>query len=157
MPPVYVAPAMRVPRILQLALLTSAPCNVAFAQDSGALEQLNAGFAGALVFSTEGASTLVIDWRDPQGRYRLDRVPLALVDAEALDYSLHEDAIVLNGGSGCAACFTQEHLRMGMMKRASRIAVPVPFGDPAGRQAMQLIATIIASAQERLAETRTRP
>lgn len=117
------------------------------------LGELRAGFGEAVRFSIRGEDELIIAFRDQGGLIRQDVVPLSQVDADALEYSLQDDAVVIRCDAAHARCIRSEQFRSASTRLCNQVRLPRPLDDTGARNLIDSLRALVLACRDRLAET----
>ncbi|MBK7946985.1 MAG: hypothetical protein IPJ85_17505 [Flavobacteriales bacterium] len=91
---------------------------------------------------------------DEHGRYQRDIIPLDAIEPASLNINPDADAVVVPCGAKHGACCESERFRDAIMRKTSRITIPISLADSSGIVMRSCIRDIALSIQNRLAETR---
>lgn len=144
----------RISTLLGIAFLS----HVALAQRPD-LSALNTAYSGVLTFKLDKSHRLVIDHFDEGQRFRQDLVALEDIDPEQATYSVEERAIALKCKAHKAQCFTKEIFKLDVVRKTSRLTIPVIEDDPEGQRGLALLGAMLRDTDvaDHSAETNDRP
>ncbi|MBV6404731.1 MAG: hypothetical protein GFGODING_01489 [Flavobacteriales bacterium] len=128
---------------------------------SGALNELNVLYDGAVRFRVDREDRLVVDLFDAGGHIRQDVVYVEFLDPGGIRYSAEEAAVVMACADGHANCISKEVFKMNVVRHTGRSVFPLAAGDAEGARAIALLSAAIVEARQALereaSETHARP